>query len=64
MGDLHLTLLKFNLYGCKPIPGQIVRMLEHHLHSLQAFITIFETLTSSSLYGRKFRFFFSILVLV
>lgn len=60
-GSLHVALQKFNLYVYKPIPGQIVRILEHHLHSLQTLVTTFETVTSSSLYGRKFTWVFTIL---
>lgn len=61
---LHVALLEFNLHVYKPIPGQIVRILEHQLHSLQTLITTLETVTSPSLYGRKFTWVFSILMLV
>lgn len=63
-GGLHVALLKFTLHVYKPISGQIVRILEHHLHSLQTLITTFEIVTSSSLYGRKFTWVFTILLLV
>lgn len=62
-GFLHVALLEFNCMYINLYLGRFVRILEHQLHSLQTLITTFESVTSSSLYGRKFTWVFSILML-